>query len=107
MSFNMSKKGMSEETQQLLAEFLTQTDKEGQPDINSRIESSKTALALALLRMLENDGVAPAGFAADEIEKLSWSLRGMSRTEVVRSLMRVPGGPIRQEEVNRGVESSE
>lgn len=91
MSYNMSK-GMDQQTQKNLADFLTGVEEEkGQPDTNSRISDPKTAMALTLLRMLEEDGVKPAGFAADTIEKLSWSIRGMSRTEAVRALMRVPG----------------
>lgn len=103
MSFNMQK-GMGEDTQKQLASFLTDFEE----DINCRIEAPETLMALMLYRSMgardrkhlkkehrENGHISSANMIANKLEKLSWSIQGLSRREGVEALRRVPGGNIR------------
>lgn len=102
MGFNMQK-GMGEDTQLKLAKFLTEFEE----DINCRIEAPETLMAQMLYRMMEardrkyleeeeeGNGKPSSGMAADKLQRLSWSIRGMSRGEGVEALRRVPGSNIR------------
>lgn len=95
---------MGEDTQLKLASFLTKFEE----DINSRIEAAETLMALMLYRSMEerdrkhltdeakeSDNRPSTNVIANKLEKLSWSIQGMSRREGVEALRRVPGGNIR------------
>ena len=74
-----------------LHDFLTE-QQDRHADMNARITSTETLTALQLWRLLEEKGVGEAGEMADVLERLTVSLGGRGREEIVDALRSVPKG---------------
>jgi hypothetical protein len=72
-----------------LHDFLTEQQKK-HSDMNARITSGDTLRALQLWRLLGKKGVKEADDMADILERLTVSLGGRGREEIVDALRSVP-----------------
>jgi hypothetical protein len=72
-----------------LHKFLTEQNGKHK-DLNAQINDTSTLTALQLWRLLEEKGIEEAGEMADVLERLTVSIRGRGREQIVDALASTP-----------------
>lgn len=83
---------LAKSVQKKMNQFLTEHEDENK-DMNARITSDETLRALQLWRLLESKDIEEAGTMADTLERLTVSIGGEGRKEVVDAIKSVPSIP--------------